>query len=614
MDEGDPPAEVTNLVTGRVSGTVIQARDIGTLTVGAARSRYLGRARQLAPEHLVGRETELADLAAFCNAGDDAPAYVWWLGDAWSGKSALMATFVLHPPPGVRVISFFVTARFGGDDDREAFLETVLEQLAALLGEPRPPANSEVNLHGMLAEAAEVCRRRGERLVLVVDGLDEDQGVGTGPARTRSIAALLPPRPAAGLRVLVAGRPNPPIPFDVPDDHVLRDPAIRRPLEPSPAAKADRIATERELDRLLHGGPEERDLVALTIVANGGLSVRDLAELTGTSPREIGGTLGSVASRSFARRPATWRAGTAPEVFLLAHEGLRAAAEAQLDDGLLDACRRRLFAWADGYRSRGWPEDTPQYLLQGFFRVLHKCHDLAVMVAYATDPARQERLLDVSGNDVAALNQITTARNALHEEDEPDLVSLIRLAVHQDELTDRNVRIPTRLPAVWAALGRPDHADALLESIPGWRRAFALEVLVRSTAGAGDVDRAEAMAFDVTDSADRTRVLRALGRGMANAGEVDRAVALAESLPEPARTGQLAWLAALADQGRTARGGDGVDDRGRRPAPACPARRGRGALRPRCHRGCPYGGGEDHRRLVAGRGHRRHRGGAVPPR
>ena len=50
-----------------------------------------------------------------------------------------MSTFVLHPPAGVRVVAFFITARLGAQDTREAFTEVVLEQLAELLGQDLPP-------------------------------------------------------------------------------------------------------------------------------------------------------------------------------------------------------------------------------------------------------------------------------------------------------------------------------------------------------------------------------------------------------------------------------------------------------------------------------------------
>ena len=131
-----------------------------------------------------------------------------------------------------------------------------MEQLADLLGEPIPAylteATREPHLLRMLARGG-----RGTlagRLVLVVDGLDEDRGVTTGPD-AYSIAALLPARPPAGLRVIVAGRPDPPVPADVPDDHPLRDPAIVRVLGPSRWAAVVRADMQRELKRLLHGSP-----------------------------------------------------------------------------------------------------------------------------------------------------------------------------------------------------------------------------------------------------------------------------------------------------------------------------------------------------------------------
>ena len=86
----------------------------------------------------MGREAELAELAAFCLEPGRGP-YVWWRAGAWAGKSALLSTFVLHPPPEVggrvRMVSFFITARLAAQDTREAFTQVLLEQLAELTGQ-----------------------------------------------------------------------------------------------------------------------------------------------------------------------------------------------------------------------------------------------------------------------------------------------------------------------------------------------------------------------------------------------------------------------------------------------------------------------------------------------
>ena len=197
-----------------------------------ARSAYLEQVRRIAPTCLRDRGNELAKMATFCIESGDMP-FMWWQASAWSGKTALMAWFVLHPPPDVTIVPFFITARYAGQNDRIAFVDVVMEQLAEMLGQPMPAyltaATREPHLLGMLNEAARQLHARGKRLVLLVDGLDEDRGVTIGPD-AYSITALLPARPAPGLRIIVSGRPDPPIPADVPDDHPLRDSLVVSPL------------------------------------------------------------------------------------------------------------------------------------------------------------------------------------------------------------------------------------------------------------------------------------------------------------------------------------------------------------------------------------------------
>ena len=333
----------------------------------AARSAYLQQVRRIAPPDppgLVGREAELAELAAFCLEPGRGP-YVWWRADKWAGKSALLSTFVLRPPQEmhdrVRIVSFFITARLAAQDTREAFTQVLLEELAELAGQDLPAvlpeATREAYLLDLLSQAAEACRRAGGRLVLVVDGLDEDRGVTTGP-QAHSIAALLPADPPAGMGVIVAGRPNPPIPDDVPDWHPLRDPGIIRPLHDSPYARDVERLARQELKRLLHGTKVERDLLGLLTAARGGLSGTDLEELTGAALWKIEKILHTVAGRTFSRRASRWAPETGPEVYLLGHEELQDAASHDLGRRLA-RYQDRLHDWADRYRAQGWPAELP---------------------------------------------------------------------------------------------------------------------------------------------------------------------------------------------------------------------------------------------------------------
>lgn len=521
----------------RSERSVAAGRDVGVAVTGdhnrllftrQVRSAYWEQVRRIAPAELVGRERELAELTAFCTA-DSGPAYAWWRAEAWAGKTALLSWFALNPPQGLRIVPFFVTARLGAQNDVVAYVDVVLEQLAELAGEDLPAhlteATGEAHLLYLYGAAARACAERGERLVLLLDGLDEDRGVTTGP-EAHSIASLLPARPESGMRVLVAGRLNPPPPVDVPEDHPLRDPAIVRTLAPSPYAQTIRAEAERELKRLIEDGGLEYDLLALVTAANGGLTAEDLAALTGAVPYRVRDVLRTRAGRTFDVRL---------DVYLLAHEELQRRALDMLGTAELDRHRARLHAWADTWRDRGWPDATPGYLLSGYFGLLRAARDLRRAVDCAVDAVRHDRMLDVTGGDAAALAEIRNAEEMVADAGVPDLTDLVRLSLRREELEHRNGFVTRTFPWAWALLGRVHRAEALARSIPSldWR-ALALADVAAVVLDAGEPaeavrlleeaeQSAERYAFDYDIDEERDHALVEVSRGWANAGLFDRA-------------------------------------------------------------------------------------------
>ena len=266
------------------------------------RSAYLEQVRDIAPDALIGRDGELAEWAEFC-AG--AEAYAWWQAGPWAGKSALASWFVTHPPAGVDVVSFFITGRLAGQADSDAFLEAMIEQLAALApasgGSPAVAGARAGVWLSLLASAAAQAEEQGRRLVVVVDGLDEDDA-GATPARGRpSIASLLPRRPPPGVRLIVTSRPDPGLPDDVPSGHPLRT-CVPRPLPVSRVAEDLARRAKQELRDLLTGDQTAIDVVGYIAASGGGLTRSDLSALTGAPPLKLDPILRGVFGRSLQTR------------------------------------------------------------------------------------------------------------------------------------------------------------------------------------------------------------------------------------------------------------------------------------------------------------------------
>ncbi|MFF5076185.1 hypothetical protein ACFY36_03980 [Actinoplanes sp. NPDC000266] len=504
------------------------------------RSGYWRLIEQLAPSVLDDRSAELAIM------GEGTEPYLWWQAPAWAGKSALMAWFALRPPPGIRVAAFFVTSQVAGHDDQRGFLEIMIDQLAVLAGGGNSVRPSEAGqlptFLDLLDLAAHSCRTRGERLTLIVDGLDEDRGA-AGGADAHSIAALLPKHPPAGVRIIVAGRPHPPVPPDVPADHPLRTSGAVRQLAASPLAGVVRTGAERELARLLGGTRLDRDIVGLITVARGGLTLADVAALTAESAWTVGQRLRAVSGRTFLPRPSRWRPEDAPPTYVIGHEALQADALAALSPRAMDGFRQRLRGWAEAFAARGWPEDTPEYLATGYFALLRDAGDTARQVSLAVDPGRGDWLAELTGSDSHALAEIHDLLDALAESSDPDLLAMLRLARYRDRLTEGTANTPSRLPGLYAALGITARGTSLARSLetPS-ARVFALIDVASAVSGQRpDVFRsliAEAVDMAALEPRSADFLLAAVVQAVL---PVDPALAgrLAEGLKDPSATASL---------------------------------------------------------------------------
>ena len=330
--------------------------------------REFGRTLHQRMPQLLGRERELAEIAAFATG---AQGYRWLAGGAFAGKSALLYEAVtVGLPDEVDVVCYFMSRR-ASDASSDRFLAAVVPQLAYLC-EKDPPVASRDQYYALWQQAADRAARSGRHLLLVVDGLDED----LLPPGSASVASLLPLLAGAHAHVLAAGRPHPGLPDDVPPGHPLR--SARANLEPFEGApKLAELAT-KELGELARGADADLavDVLGLLTAAAGGLSVSDLAAL-----RLDGGAAPTATDRRHVRRLVEGRAArvlervgpAGKERYQFAHGSLLEYAQTARDPTAQDLrdpeYRLRIHRWAERWRDAGWPspagedEGTPRYLL-----------------------------------------------------------------------------------------------------------------------------------------------------------------------------------------------------------------------------------------------------------
>ncbi|WP_146108216.1 hypothetical protein V5P93_003651 [Actinokineospora auranticolor] len=222
-----------------------------------------------------------------------------------------------------------------------------------------------------------------------------------------------------------------------------------------------------------------------------------------------------------------------------------------------------LRAWAEDWRSRDWPEDTPEYLLGRYFALLESLGDVDGVLHHATSTARHDRMYELTGSDTAALAEVATAQRILLEQPDPSVETLFSLAVHRLDLAGRSADVPPGLVAVWARLGYAARARGPATGLSDPRaRITALAAALRHTAADADAQRlradAEAAVPDIADPRARMHAECELGRALAARGDFDGAEEVAAALHPDRRTDVLveviraAWARGDRDRARAA--------------------------------------------------------------
>lgn len=544
--------------------------------------RYASSVAALAPPFLLGRTKEMAALEQFALLGPGQ----WWgfEGAAQAGKTALMSTFCLNPPPGVVIVPFFVRNNQATANDRAAFLARVLPYLAHLSGQDSATvdlnvARAEDSFQKLLHSAAKMCSERGTILLLLIDALDED-AYNIDRSRTKpSIAGILPPDLPAGVRVVISTRPNPPLPRDVPESygkdfcHPLRDRTIWRSLDSSPHARA--AFSLSDVHELMLDQPG-KDIAAFLAASGGQLTISDLAELTAcdvsaidkvitTSPGRmlLPDRSGQAVSYSLGHALITQMVLSILEPKLLdtgTPDQDDSAAWNELNRRVLSPWRFRIHSWAKTYASRDWPDITPSYLMDDAYIALlaenPEFHSdlVGVLVSDSRIGHLYTRHDDTHYPTITQLRRATTRliEWAGNEGCSADLYHVGKLVAVQNDLATHKGKVPVTLPAVFGALGKHSLATNIALSIPkASDRLEALTQLVETLAKSGQHTKAlEALKYAksvlqvVTDPREQSQARLQIAVAMAQAGRVSDAVAVAAAVKSSA--GQAVIFAAVA--------------------------------------------------------------------
>jgi hypothetical protein len=517
--------------------------ELAIVTVPSARELAVARAQRaakaLAPAVLVARDDEMAELSTF--VGSDSQ-WRWVQGAAFAGKTALLSWLALHPPPDVDVAACFLQ-RTTGTASANYALDVLNRQLAAHAVRNYQPAQhlsqQRDDFFDLLDEAARSCAQRGRRLLVLVDGLDEDQTVEPGLAVSSWIPDTLP----GNAWLLAASRAG--VEIGLPEGHPLTHNI--EVVRPSEAATEIEKKAASELDEARRSGGLVYDLLGLLAATQDGLSSDALTELVRRQGRsavpqvEVVDTL-----RDRLGRSVLWLADPDEpdeEVLAFAHETLLDRARVlyradlpRLLDRVLDWCRE----WA--LRAEAEADQVPRYVVQHYAERLADTESWTPRWLDLLQPA-WARLRDrAPGRYLPYREDLARLMQTAHRVNEeaviagrpaPALAAAVAATIAMAEVESQYQATTCRLVAAWLESGRWS-TSRTLQYLATMRDRYQRAVAIGTVApllARDTIDDVLELYYGLGGHSDEERGHAAFGvaRLLVDAGRTAEAVRFAES-------------------------------------------------------------------------------------
>lgn len=359
-------------------------------------------------------------------------------GTAYSGKTGLAVALTECLVSDAReVISCFVRARYrdSASDVADAW-RSQLEHLLAAANQPMKPVQDQ--LRALLMEWHERLAQAGSSGWLILDGIDE----ASDPSQ---VLGLLP-NGLGTLRTVVFGRTEPRWLTALPNEHQFRH-ALVVALSPNPDATAALDDLRRLIEEFEELPRDEQAVLTALSLLRGPIAPIELAALVGLVEERVLLAL----QRSRIRRHLL---AVVPAASLAHSEAKRAVAAAST---MFEAIRSRLIDWVEGFAQRGWPDETPRYVVSHWYE-----HALGAGVADAcrlVDSGAWSRLLrSRTGSERDVTRQIA---ELLSLDDAVDQTARVRLAIRGLRAVSSSA-VPRLLPLV---LHRVGHTQRALEVV-----------------------------------------------------------------------------------------------------------------------------------------------------
>jgi tetratricopeptide (TPR) repeat protein len=247
------------------------------------------------------------------------------------------------------------------------------------------------------------------------------------------------------------------------------------------------------------------------------------------------------------------------------------------------AYRRRLLAWCASYSHRGWPTDTPDFVLDRYASHLHEVGDYDELYRLL-DRRWMELQAARTHSHQAFARDVLLAIDAAVSEDPPNLVQQVRGSFIYATLTSLATNVPPQLLAVLVRLGQLsrgqgyaalihdpeqrtvaysgiavalfeqeqwheasraiDQALTTAQAIPNdRRRAEVLAQVAGALAKAGHPDQARTIADQaltitqtIPDNEDKSQALAGVAGALAKAGQLDQARTITDQALTSAQT------------------------------------------------------------------------------